>query len=147
MARYLETIASPRSASAAFDYLADFSSVAEWDPSAVRARMLGEAPGEGTEFLVVVRFGGREIELTYRTIAYEPPSRIVLRAESPTVISEDTITVRPVGGGCEITYDAALRPRGLMRIADPLLGLLFKRLGDNAAAGLRRELGQPARVT
>ena len=28
-----------------------------------------------------------------------------------------------------------------MRLADPILALLFRRLGDNAAAGLRRELG------
>ncbi len=141
MARYVETIESPRSASAAFDYLADFSSVAEWDPSAVRAQMLGAEPGEGTEFRVVVRFAGREIELVYRTTAFERPSRIVLRAESPTVVSEDTITVRPRGDGCAVTYDAVLRPKGLMKLADPLLGLLFKRLGDSAAAGLRRELG------
>jgi len=144
MARYLGTIASPLSATEAFDYLADFSSVAEWDPSAVRAQMLGGPPGEGTRFLVVVRFAGREIELVYRTVAYERPRRIVLRAESSTVVSEDTITVREAADGCEVTYDAALRPKGAMRLADPLLGFLFKRLGDNAAAGLRRELAKPA---
>ena len=28
-----------------------------------------------------------------------------------------------------------------MKLADPVLGLMFKRLGDNAADGLRRVLG------
>jgi hypothetical protein len=87
-----------------------------------------------------VRFAGRELDFTYTTIAFEAPRQLVLRAESSTVVSEDTISVRPTDGGCEVTYEADLRPKGLMKLADPLLGLMFKRLGDNAAAGLRREL-------
>ncbi len=125
----------------AFDYLADFSSVAEWDPSAVRAERLSAAPGPGAEFRVVVRFAGREIPLTYRTTEFRRPQRVVLLAETPTVVSEDTITFADADRGTEITYQANLRLKGLMRFADPLLGLLFRRLGDNAVAGLRRELG------
>jgi hypothetical protein len=43
-----------------------------------------------------------------------------------------------------MVYDAQLTPKGVMRIVDPLFGLAFKRLGSNAAAGLRRELGSTA---
>lgn len=143
MARYVGTIDSVKPPGETFAYLADFSSVAEWDPSAVSARMLGESPGLGTEFEVVVSFAGRELPFTYRTIGFERPERIVLRAESSTVVSEDTITVRPAkGGGSTVTYDADLRPKGVMRLADPVLALLFKRLGDNAAAGLREKLSR-----
>lgn len=141
MARYVGTIESIRAPAEAFDYLADFSSVAEWDPSAVSAKMLAEQPGLGAEFEVVVRFAGRELPFLYRTTEFERPDRIVLRAESSAVVSEDTITVRArPDGGSEVTYDADLRPKGIMRLADPVLGLLFKRLGDNAAAGLREKL-------
>jgi uncharacterized protein YndB with AHSA1/START domain len=142
VARYVGPIESPISPEQTFDYLADFSSVAEWDPSAVRARMLADAPGQGAEFEVVVRFAGRELPLRYHTIAYERPHRLVLRAETSTVVSEDTITVRPTAdGGSLLTYEAELRPKGAMRLADPVIGLLFRRLGDNAAAGLRAQLG------
>jgi Polyketide cyclase / dehydrase and lipid transport len=142
VAHYVDTIASPKPGGQVFDYLADFSSVTEWDPTAVRARMLGDAPGPGTEFEVIVRFAGRELPFVYKTTAFERPRRLVLRAESSTVVSEDTITVRELaGGGSAVTYDADLRPKGLMKLADPLLGVLFERLGDDAAAGLRRELG------
>jgi hypothetical protein len=141
MAHYVGTIESRRSPEDAFDYLADFSSVAEWDPSAVSATMLGDGPGPGTEFEVVVRFAGRELPFTYTTTEFQRPERLVLRAESSAVVSEDTITVRPrAGGGSEVTYDADLRPKGVMRLADPILALLFRRLGDNAAAGLREKL-------
>ena len=141
MARYVASVSTAKPIQEAFDYLADFSSVAEWDPSAVRAERLSAAPGPGAEFRVVVRFAGREIPLTYRTTEFRRPQRVVLLAETPTVVSEDTITFADADGGTEITYHANLRLKGLMRFADPLLGLLFRRLGDNAVAGLRRELG------
>lgn len=143
MARYVATVSTGKSVEEAFDYLADFSSVSEWDETAVRAQMLGEHPGLGTEFEVVVRFAARELPFLYRTTTFERPKRLVFRAESSTVVSEDTITFRPVAqGGSEVTYEADLRPKGVMKLADPILALAFKRLGDNAKAGLKRELNR-----
>lgn len=143
MARYRDTIASPRSAEDVFDYMAMFSNVSQWHPTAAEAHPIdGNAPGHGARFRVLVRWLGREIPLEYTTTAYERPKRLVLRAENDTTISEDTITVESTGTGCEMTYEARLTIKGAMRIIDPLFGLLFKRLGDNAAAGLRRELSQ-----
>ena len=142
MAHYRGAIDSKRSVEETFDYMADFRSVTEWDPTAIEAEMLGDRPGEGTRFRVVVRLAGRENEFLYTTIEYERPRRFVLRAETSTVVSEDTVTVDAVPtGGARLVYDADLRPKGLMKLADPVLGLMFKRLGDNAADGLRRALG------
>ena len=39
-----------------------------------------------------------------------------------------------------MTYDADLRLNGLLRIGDLGLRLVFDRIGDRAAAGLRRVL-------
>lgn len=141
MARYTASINSAMSVEDAFDYLADFSSVSEWDPSAVRADLLDPAPGLGARYEVAVRFAGREIELTYRTTEFERPDRVTLVAESSTVTSEDTITFAPSAAGSIVTYDADLRLKGPLKLGDPILGVLFKRLGDNAKAGMRRELG------
>lgn len=141
MVRYRGTIPSPRSAEEVFDYMAMFSNVSEWDPTAAEAHPVdGNPPGYGARFCVLVRWLGREIPLEYTTTAYERPKRLVLRAENTTTISEDTITVQSTGTGCEMTYEARLTLKGAMRIIDPVFNLLFKRLGDNAAAGLRRQL-------
>ena len=94
MARYVGTVPASLEAQTAFDYLADFSSVREWDPSVVRAEMIKGPPGEGAEFLVVVRFAGRELEFTYTTIAFEAPRQLVLRAESSTVECASVLTAR-----------------------------------------------------
>ncbi len=141
MARYRDTIASSRSAEDVFDYMATFSNVSEWDPTVKEAYPVdGNFAGPGSRFHVLVRLLGREIALEYTTTFYERPKRVVLRAENSSTISEDTITVEATPNGCEMTYDAQLTLKGALRIIDPVFGLTFKRLGDNAAAGLRREL-------
>jgi hypothetical protein len=125
-----------------FDYMATFSNVVEWDPTVVEARPIdaGEQ-GEGARFHVVVKWLGREISLDYATAEFERPHRVVLRAENSSTISLDTITVEPTDSGSEMTYQAELTLKGALRLLEPIFGLALKRLGDNAAAGLRRELG------
>jgi uncharacterized protein YndB with AHSA1/START domain len=143
MARYRTSVDSPASAEAVFDYLADFSSAAQWDPGVASAKRLDTGPvGVGSRFEVVVRFGPRRIPLTYELVEYVRPERFVLQAEAPTFSSRDTITVTPTASGSTMTYDADLPLKGPFKLFDKVLGLLFGRIGDNAAAGLRRELGR-----
>ena len=143
MAHYRDTVDSARPAEATFAYMANFANVSEWDPTAVEARALQEGePALGSCFFVRVRWLGRELPLTYEIVAYEPPRRLVLRAENATSVSEDTVEVEPRGERSRLTYDARVELKGAARLLDPLLGLAFRRLGDNAAAGLRRELGR-----
>jgi hypothetical protein len=142
MAHYAATVTSPGSAAEVFEYLADFSSTAEWDPGVSEARRLnGDPLRAGARFHVVADFLGRPVPLEYRTVEIDPPRCVVLRAETRTVVSEDTITVRALrGSGSQVTYEARLRLRGALRFADPALGLLFRRIGDRAKAGLAATL-------
>lgn len=142
MAHYRGTIPSPRSAGDVFAYMAKFSNVSDWDPTAAEAEPLQDGePRLGSRFRVLVSWLGREIPLEYEITEFDPPRRLVLRAENSTTVSEDTVEVADRGTGSEMTYDARLELKGPARLAGPLMGLAFKRLGDNAAAGLRRELG------
>ena len=146
MARYVGTILTPKPAEEVYDYMADFRSVEQWDKTVTEAKLIGnQQPGKGARFKVTFKLAGRENTFEYETIEAERPHRLLLRAESGTVISLDEVTVREVAQGTELTYDAKLEPKGIAKVADPALGLLFKRLGDNAAKGLARELdGQVA---
>ena len=44
------------------------------------------------------------------------------------------------GDGSRVRYDALLAFRGPRRLLEPLMQLLFSRIGDRAAAGMRRVL-------
>jgi hypothetical protein len=121
----------------AFAYMADLRNFAEWDPGVDRVDQVeGDGPGLGTSFDVVVKTFGRSITLRYDTVAYDAPNEAVAFAESSLLTSRDTITVRADGPGSIVTYDAVLELKGLLGLADPLLGLSFKQIGDRAAAGM-----------
>jgi polyketide cyclase/dehydrase/lipid transport protein len=149
MARYRASIDVEQSREEVFAYLSDFSTTREWDPSVVEAeRLNGAAPGEGTEFRLIATFLGRQNELIYRIVEYDPPQTVTFLGENASVVSRDTITFELTPAGTRVTYDADLALKGLLRIADPLLALAFNRVGDRALAGLRRTLaaGRPSGV-
>ena len=143
MPRYRTSIDSPRPASETFGYLAAFDGIREWDPSVVSARRLDEGPvGLGSAFEVVVRVGRRALPLRYEVVRFEPGRLIALEANARWFRSYDVITVAERAPGSVASYDALLELRGLARLAGPLMGRAFRKIGDDAAAGLRRVLGR-----
>jgi hypothetical protein len=146
MARYQTSFASRVSAEAAFDYLSRFSTTAEWDPGVVEARDLTPDPvGVGSAFEVVSTFLGRRVPLRYEIIEYDSPNRVVLRAESSSVRSTDTISCQQNADGSTIvSYDAVLEPRGAARLLSPLFAVVFRRIGDRASRGLRTNVDRLA---
>jgi uncharacterized protein YndB with AHSA1/START domain len=142
--RFTDTVTSPAAREVVFLYLADFSSVAEWDPSVTEAQALEPGgPGPGQRFRVVVKALGRETPYEYETVDYEPSERVVVRAETSSVVSLDTITFADApGGGTQVTYDARLDLKGAYRLAAPLMAIGFRRLAGAAKAGLQRQLAR-----
>ena len=143
MARYVATLESPRTQEDVFAYLSDFSTTQEWDPGVAEAQRLDEGPiAVGSRFNVVADFMGRKTPLVYAVVAYDAPHSITLRGENATVISLDTIAFEPTAaGGTRVSYDADLTLKGPLGLGDPLLKLVFGRIGDRAVAGLRTALG------
>jgi polyketide cyclase/dehydrase/lipid transport protein len=142
MARYVASVETSWERQTAFEYLAAFSNISDWDPGVARAKALSDEHLEvGSRFEVVTAVRGRETTLVYETIEIDAPRRVRLRAESGALVSVDEMTflVRP-GGGTIVTYDADLRVTGLLRIFGPLLGIPLRRLGDAARDGLRKRL-------
>lgn len=137
MTRYLATIQTPIDVQAVFDDLCRFDRAERWDPGVAEATMLTAEPvGVGTRFRVVARFAGRSVPLEYEVLEYERPERIVLQAETRTFRSTDTITFTTNGAGTLVVYSAVLDAVGIARLAEPLLALVFRRIGDRAASGL-----------
>ena len=135
VARYVDAIDLPLPLEEAFDYLADFSTTAEWDPGVAEAKRL--TPGAvrlGSRFRVVVSFLGRRIPLEYRIAEFERPSRLVLVGGDASLRSIDEITFVSRPGGTRICYEARLELSGPGRLADPLLDLLFQHIACQSLA-------------
>lgn len=142
MARYTTTVDVAAPPEAVFDFLADFTTVAEWDPGVVSAEALTTGDlGVGSAFRVTVKFGPRSLPLRYEITAFDRPRRVVLEAKDRLFRSHDTIMVIASPSGSSVTYDALVTLNGPLRILDPLLARGFQGVGDRAAAGLQRRLG------
>jgi len=142
MARYQTSVRTPWEPERAFGYMSNLENFDEWDPGTTSSqRVVGSAPGLGTAYDLVIRTAGRNMTLRYETIEFDAPRRITARADTKTLQSLDIITVEATpDGGSIVRYDANISLKGLAKLATPLLALGFQRIGDHAAAGLRRAL-------
>ncbi|MEL7155464.1 MAG: SRPBCC family protein [Actinomycetota bacterium] len=149
MAQFVTRVRTPMSPEAAFAYMADLTNFAEWDPGVRRAEQVeGDGPAAGAAFDVDVDGIGGALTLRYRLTTYEPHHEVVAEASTSLLRSFDRITVEPSDdGGSVVTYDARLTLQGLLGVADPLVGLVFDRIGRRAEKGLLEALdGVPAKT-
>lgn len=142
MPQYRTTVRSPWPAERAFKYLSNLENFAEWDPGVSSSvQVVGDSVSVGAAFDVAVRGMVGDTTLRYRIVDLEPVKSVEVRAETVSLLSVDVMTFEPAAdGGSLVTYVADLSLKGLLRIGNPILGVVFGRIGDRAAAGLRRVL-------
>lgn len=142
MARYRTSVRTPWTPTDAYDFMKDLSRFDEWDPGIKKAVLVAGTPGApGSSYDLTVGGVGKDTVMRYEIVRADAPRSVEARSQTSLLESIDVITVTTdLDGGCVVTYDADLRLRGPLGLADPLLGLVFKRIGDRAAAGLRRRL-------
>lgn len=125
----------------AFDYVADFSNLEQWDPTFDDTEKT--SPGEvgvGSRFHVKGGVGPAEMDIDYRITEFDRPRRVVLVGEGNGFTSVDTITFAPgEGGGTTVTYDAEV-DSGAPDWVETLGTPVFKVVGKLAAGGMRDAL-------
>ncbi|HMQ25193.1 MAG TPA: SRPBCC family protein, partial [Acidimicrobiales bacterium] len=114
---------------------------AEWDPGVRRSVQVAGAVAElGAAYDVTVAAMPRDLTLRYEVVEHDAPRTSLVVARSTVFTSTDRPAVEPDGTGSIVTYDAELTLNGPLGLFDPVLRLAFGRIGDRAAAGLRRAL-------
>jgi len=142
--RYRNEIEVAGEPAAVFAYLADFSNTAEWDPGIAEARRLTKAPTVlGSRFELIALFRGKAQRFEYVVTALVG-HRIELHGEGEKALSDDVVCVEPSDGGARVGYQAEIRLKGGYRVLEPLLSSTFRRMGDEALAGLVRTFARSA---
>ncbi len=137
MARYVTSIRTPWSPAESFAYMADLRNFARWDPGVREVtQTIGDGGGAASVFDVTVAGVPKDITLTYRTVEYDAPHRLLVLAKSRVLTSEDRVAVTADGDGSIVEYDAQLRFNGVLAVADLALRPFFGRIADRAAVGL-----------
>jgi len=141
MVRLHETLETVLPADDAFEFVADFSNSARWDPGTAWSKPVGDpAPRVGTEYRLGVRMGSRVSEMTYRIVTIEPGQRVVLEGRGSNVSAVDDIRFRRTENGTHIDYTADIELTGLLRLASPFAGRAFASIGRNAREGMQNAL-------
>jgi hypothetical protein len=152
VAIYQTKIIVPLGVEDTFAFVSDFRNASLWDPRtyAVEKTSPG-AIGLGTRFTLT---GGvlskhlvrrlhipesmASMPLPYHVVQYDPPHSFALEGESAVLRYRDALEFSPADGGActELHYTAELRLKGLLVIGEPLLGLVFRRIGNDATRDL-----------
>lgn len=142
MPKYNVTVNSSKSPQEAFAYMSDMRLYAEWDKGIKKVELVaGSEPGKGAAYDVTVAgFLGRDAVLRYETTEFDPDTNVLLVGRNSMFTSVDRITIEQTPTGCNVTYDATLTLNGLLSPMNVLLGLVFNKIGDRAARGLRTAL-------
>jgi len=121
----------------AFEYLANIEHEPRWNPWAIEVQKITPGPvGPGSRFRGrYKRFGVVEQELD----DYQPPQRMTYRSNTMGSASM-TFEFEPEASGTRVTVVGRADPPGLMKLIDPLMGLMMGRHFDDLVAGISREL-------
>jgi carbon monoxide dehydrogenase subunit G len=125
-------------------FLTDFGNTRRWDPATRSTTRHGSGPVVvGTSWHNVSKVLGVTTELTY-TLTVRDRDKIVFIGRNEGATSIDTITVRPVAGGSEVTYHVDLEMHGLAKLATPVMRIEFEKLGTATASRLTALLNRLA---
>lgn len=138
------TVRSNLEAGKAFGYLSAFEHTPEWDPGTPVVKKLSEGPvAVGHRYHAEADFRGKRQTLIYEVVEMAG-TRIKLRGENKTVISVDTIDVKPSGAGSEVRCTAEFQLKGWLKFAEPFVKPAFQSLAAPAMDGMQKSLDSMA---
>jgi hypothetical protein len=127
-----------RSAGDTFAFISDLRNAPTWDPHTVEAYKISEGPiGAGTQFRLVGNVLGCMLDLPYEIQLYDAPHEIVVAGETAILRYRDRMLLTPQGTVVRLTYDARLELKGVLRLANPLLPVAFRQIGNTATRRMR----------
>lgn len=122
-----------------FDFVADERN--RYDPRVRRAEKLTAGPiGIGTQFRSESTSMGRPVEMVVEITAYDRPYRLGSSTHLSPMDIHSTLTFKPVAEGTRMRWSSDLEPRGLLRLAGPLVAWMGRRQARGIWEDLKRVL-------
>lgn len=126
-----------------FDYVADFSHLAEWDPTFVRSDRVDSGPIDvGSTFDCRMVILDVQVPMALEVVRYERPHRVVLEGMGDGFRTREEITVAPSDDGTvEVAYTSEF-DTDTAEWLDAASAPVFTVVGKAAMHGLHRHLEQ-----
>jgi uncharacterized protein YndB with AHSA1/START domain len=129
-----------------FDFVADERNEPRYNPAMVRAQMLTPEPvGLGSRFRAEMRTRPRPVVMTTENTDYDRPRRLASTTRLATMDIQGGLTFDPVPEGTRMRWSWDVAPRGLLKLATPMVARIGGRQERAIWTGLKRVLeGQEA---
>jgi carbon monoxide dehydrogenase subunit G len=125
-----------------FAFVADARNRPLWDDSVESEELTSPEPiGVGSTVRTRLRSMGREYVLTWEIVEHEPPVRQTIESTSgpfPTKLAYQ-LSARD-GGGTVVAFSVTGRPRGMLRLFEPVLARSTQKNLDRGFPRLKRFL-------
>ena len=139
--KMVEEFETARPAEEVFDYIVDFSRIAEWDPTVHQSNKVSDGPiGKGTEFEVLYSLGLRTIPIAYTIDSYQPNHSAVLVGKAKGFTATDSVIVETTENGAYVKWQAEISITGPAAITAPLLRSYIEKMGRRSIESLRNAL-------
>jgi uncharacterized protein YndB with AHSA1/START domain len=121
-------------------FLTDFTTTEQWDPPTVSTTLISGDGGVGSVYKNVSRMLGHDTEIEYTVLEIEPMRVFKLEGNTSSMTLLDTMEFEEQGGQTTVNYTAEFSPEGAAKLLEPLMPLGLKKIGDDAAESMQREL-------
>lgn len=111
-----------------FGFVADERNEPRYNPRMLLAEQISEGPiGLGTRFQTELKTMRRRMSMTVEFTGYERPRRLASKTSSLGMETEGAITFEPVPGGTLMRWSWDVRPRDVLRLMAPIVGVIGRR--------------------
>jgi hypothetical protein len=122
MAPIVSSIDVARTASEAFEYVIDPSTMSEWQQNVVRGRLDTPETRVGSRCTTVRKIGGREREVVTEITEYDPPHRWADRGMSGPIRAIVAVTVEPLADeSSRVKIELDFTGHGIGKLLVPLV--------------------------
>ena len=140
MPKIERTVTVDKPLEAVWTYLTDFTNTEDWDPPTVSTTRTSGDGGVGTVYRNVSSLLGHEVEIEYTVLEVEPHSVFRLEGTASSMKMLDTMRFSESPEGVTVTYTAEFDPQGGAKLAEPLMPLGLKKIGDGAQEQMQEAL-------
>jgi hypothetical protein len=124
-----------------FDFVADERNEPRYNPRMLRAEKLSPGPvGLGSRFRAEMRTRPRPVVMTTENTGYDRPRQLASTTRLSTMDIEGTLSFDPVPAGTRMRWSWDLHPRGLLKLATPVVARIGRRQEQSIWMNLKRVL-------
>ena len=138
MVRFERDVVINRPVEEVYAYMSNPENNSQWQALCLGSAITSEGPiGVGTTFSDEIKFLGRRIKQIFEITEYDSNRKVSFKSISGPMPAKGSYTYESVKGGTKVTVVGEADPRGLFKLAKPIIAREGKREWETSLANLK----------